>query len=97
MSESKRVLTMREVEQLADVVTAVRRSRRVAWTLNGSGDVITGTARSVGDERGNFAGPDDDVRDCWMRITTDIGMEVFMPVSEVLDRVADMEMSLDYS
>ncbi|SRR6266699_2623487 len=95
--ESMRTLTVWGAVNLGNVVRAAQQNKRVAWILNGSGDVITGTARSIGDVQGNFASETDDVRDCFLRITTDAGWEHFMPIKEVLDRVADMEMSLDYS
>jgi hypothetical protein len=45
---------------------------------------VRGTARSIGDDCGNFAGRDDDVRDCSLRVTTDAGIEVFWPVAELI-------------
>lgn len=48
-------------------------------------DVVYGIARCIGDTNGNFAGPGDDIRDCYLRVTTRSGFEAFWKVSELID------------
>lgn len=90
---------------LATVICFAQRGARVRF-LSGStvtdgeitdmGDLLVeGTARHICDERGGFAGPDDDVRDLFLRITTTSGMERFMPVDEAVVLVRNGAMAED--
>jgi hypothetical protein len=86
-------LTRGDVINLATIVTASFNSNRVTRLLPkdyefGGGLIAEGTARSIGDKDGNFAGSDEDVRDCYLRVTTSTGFEAFWPVSELMDEVA---------
>jgi hypothetical protein len=56
-----RTLSASEVTALATIVTMAHKGQHVARLVND--DVVQGTARSIGDRNGNFAGPDDDIRD----------------------------------
>ena len=51
------------------------------------GTVYVGLARSIGDERGNFGGRDDDIRDEYLRVTLLLGFDVAWPMSELLSEV----------
>lgn len=73
---------------LATIVRWTQTNARLAWLIDG-GRINTGTARCVGDQSGNFAGPDDDIRDLFLRITTTTGFELFMPMAEAINRVQD--------
>lgn len=77
-------LTVTTAVALAAICTAAIGTQRVARATD-HGDITYGTARSIGDKNGNFASSDDDIRDCYLRVTTDGGWEVFWPVSEILD------------
>lgn len=72
--------------ELGTILGWAQRNARLRW-LSESGDILEGTARSVGDIDGNFARLDDDVRDCFFRVTTTNGFERFMPMSLVLELV----------
>ena len=80
-----RILTINEVTSLAEIVGWCQRNDRLMW-LDDRGDVAYGTARSIGDERGNFLARGDDVRDAYVRITTAMGWEWFVLVAEVIER-----------
>ena len=71
---------------LAIIVTAARSGARVARAVD-DGDIIYGTARSIGDYYGAFAAGSDDIRDCYLRVTIDTGWEAFWPMSEIVDAV----------
>jgi hypothetical protein len=47
---------------------------------------MSGTARSLGDENGNFA-RDEDIRDLYLRVTGDTGFEYFLPVRGLMEQV----------
>lgn len=53
----------------------------------------TGTARCIGDERGNFAPRDADIRDEHLRVTTSLGWEWFPPMRDVMTMVMDGRMA----
>lgn len=80
----ERVLTGTILTALIDISEACVHGYRVVRVLPDD-RVIEGTARSLGDERGNFM-HHDDVRDKYMRVTTMIG-EMFWPVSELIPQV----------
>lgn len=69
---------------LADILRAAHNERRVMRDMI---DVvgIGGTARSVGDRDGMFMRPDEDIRDCFLRVSLDGGMETFWPLSELVE------------
>jgi hypothetical protein len=52
---------------------------------------MSGTARSIGNDRGGFAGADDDIRDQYLRVTLRIGLETFLPMRELIAKVPSGE------
>jgi hypothetical protein len=80
-----RPLTIPDAVTIADIIRWCQTCARLTW-LDDRGDLAHGTARSIGDERGGFAGPTDDVRDCHVRITTAAGWEWFVPMADVIAR-----------
>lgn len=77
-------LSLRDVQDLAYIVNAASRSSRVRW-VSEHGDILEGTVRHiVGDLNGGFLRADEDVRDSFVRITTTLGFEVFMPMHEAV-------------
>jgi hypothetical protein len=92
---SERILTVSDAADLGAIISAAQRNAPVG-RLTSSGDVITGTARSIGDQRGNFATGGDDVRDCYMRVTTTAGWEAFWRVSELLAEYRETTFVVDY-
>lgn len=79
-------LTVRGTLHLAKICEAAIGTKKVVW-LTSTGDVAEGTARSIGDERGNFLREDEDIRDGFLRITSTSGWEIFEPVSRLADLV----------
>jgi hypothetical protein len=86
-------VTVQLATHLAAIVSAAQRGARVAWLHDDR--VGYGTARSIGDEGGGFARADEDIRNCHLRVTTDLGFELFVPMSDVLARYADGTFVLD--
>jgi hypothetical protein len=85
MMENDRILNIAEATQLATIIGWAQRCAKLVW-LDERSDVCYGTARSIGDENGNFLRCDRDVRDAYLRITTVGGFDLFLPMSEVLRR-----------
>lgn len=93
---SDRILTISEVHQLAELVKMAQTNARIAWIDEDvSHETRTGTARSIGDENGNFLNGRDDVRDAHFRITTSNGFELFMPVAKAMALIAKSYMVID--
>ena len=78
-------LTVRNAIALSTLCEAAIHTWKVARLIDG--DVIVGLARSIGDERGNFAGSNDDIRGEHLRVTTLSGFEAFWPVADLIDEV----------
>ncbi len=81
-------LTLRDAAALGRIVTAAMEHQRVARGMD-NGKVIYGTARSIGDQAGNFATDADDVRCCFLRVTTTTGLEAFWPTRELIEAMHD--------
>jgi hypothetical protein len=80
-----RVLAVAQAAALGAIVRAAREHQRVAWLNDDSPDGITwGTARGIGDIRGNHAGDTDDVRDSFLHVTTAHGWEAFLAIPDVI-------------
>jgi hypothetical protein len=77
-------LTVSDAVSLATVCESAIHGWRVARLVDGN--IIEGTARSIGDKCGNFA--DDDIRDEYLRVTTVSGFEAFWPVRELMGEVS---------
>jgi hypothetical protein len=89
-----RILTPFAACQLADIVRAAQDGKPVARQLDDV--VVYGTARCVGDDRGNHAQRGDDVRDCFLRVTSRGGFELFWPVSDLVTELAEGTFVLDH-
>lgn len=74
-----RVLTIPDVISIGAIVGAAQHSYKVARLMD-SGDVVEGTARSIGDQNGAFLATGEDVRDGYLRVTTLQGWEAFWPM-----------------
>lgn len=90
-----RILTTSEICALADIIRAAQAGKTVA-RVDDEGRVSVGTARSIGDDRGNFLRKDEDVRDGWLRVTLDTGFDAFWPMDVCLPAYIDGELVLDY-
>ncbi|QGJ95066.1 hypothetical protein SEA_REDWATTLEHOG_205 [Gordonia phage RedWattleHog] len=79
-----RVMNTTDVLNAAEVIEAAIQGKSVAL-IDVLGNVSYGTARSIGDEQGYFARGDEDVRDCYLRITMRSGVERFEKVSDLMN------------
>lgn len=86
-------LTVAEVLRLGVIVQAANESQRVN-RLDGD-EIICGTARAIvrDSEHAYFATEKDDVRDCFLWVTTRSGFEAFWSVRELVENVARGEFS----
>jgi hypothetical protein len=85
---NKKGIRMTEILNIRDAVTIAAiiettSHQRVARLMD-NGDLIVGTGRSIGDERGGFLRSDEDVRDGFLRVTTDQGWEAFWLVRDLI-------------
>jgi hypothetical protein len=87
-------LSAQHVLGLAQIVLAARKGQRVA-RLDEDSNVRVGTARSLGDERGNYMGREDDIRDVYLRVTLLSGFDAYWPVLELLAEIGS-EFVTDY-
>jgi hypothetical protein len=82
------ILTAADATALAAIIEMVIRTDKVARVAPkghyAEGDIIYGTARSLGDENGYFLTNKDDIRDAYLRVTTRGGMEAFWPVKDLV-------------
>lgn len=85
-------LTANEALSLAAVInTAIYGSKVARVAPKGhyaEGDILQGTARSIGDANFNRLSSDTDVRDGFLRVTTRGGMEVAWPIRDLMDENA---------
>jgi hypothetical protein len=78
-------LTIADAVTLADVIRWCQENARLAW-VDDRGDIAYGTARSIGDHYGAFLAGTRDVRDAFVRITTEDGWEWFPRMTDVMAR-----------
>jgi len=83
------LLTIQDVLILGEILTAAQRGSRVARAVDYEPGIITGTARSVGDEQGYIANNRTEVRDCFLRVTLVNGTDVYWPMRELMSEVRD--------
>lgn len=82
-----RILTTWDACRLADIIRAAQGNQPVARLVND--DVVYGTARCISNEVGMFSQPTDDVRDLYLRVTSQAGFEHFWPVAQLMDELVD--------
>jgi|tagenome__1003787_1003787.scaffolds.fasta_scaffold20985677_10 hypothetical protein len=87
MTTTENVLTMADLTALETISRAAITCARIAWVDRVTGRINYGTARSIGDENGNFLRRDKDVRDGFLRITTRGGWEHFVRVRDLMPLV----------
>ncbi len=87
------ILTMRDVIALESICRAAQTEASVARLME-SGNVIYGTARSIGTEAG--ATEDVDIRDQHLRVTSTIGVEMSWRVADLMPQVSSGEFVTDY-
>lgn len=78
-------LTFNDALSLNTVLDAPTGNRKVARVFP-DGNVVYGEARSVGTDTGMFDF-DSDVRDQYLRVTSDMGFEHFWKVSDLMPEV----------
>jgi hypothetical protein len=87
------VLSIDDANDLQTILTAAQRCAKVARAFGG-GEVIYGTARSIGTQAGAFLTSEDDVRNGYLRVTTQSGLEAFWPVRELMREAGSGEFAL---
>lgn len=88
------ILTISDAIYLNQVIDAASQSAKVAWVNDEdaeAGDVRYGTARHIvqGPDDIGFLRNDQDVRNGYLRITSRTGMEVFLPVRDLMRMAAE--------
>ncbi len=90
-----RPITAADVLPLADVLNHMMRHGRVRRLMPDTGDIVTGTLR-------HLCGPDlttrtaKDVRDEFVRVTSDTGWEYAWPLAELARQSTVGELALDH-
>lgn len=82
-------LTVSDAIALGQILDIASRGARVRWTTDGGETIREGVARHIvaGPEphEWNFLSANADVRDGYLRITTSTGLDVAIPVLEVVE------------
>lgn len=87
-------LTIADVVALDVIVRAASTCAKVARLVDG--DVVYGHARSIGNVSGTFVQTGEDVRDAFLRVTTQGGFEAFWPVRDLMPQAATGEFVAPY-
>jgi hypothetical protein len=95
MNNTHKPLTMHDLVALETVARAAQTNAKVRWLSANLGEILEGTARSIGDERGMFLAGDDDVRDGYLRITSTGGFDYFLPVAKLVELVHEGGFAID--
>jgi hypothetical protein len=82
-------ITMRDLISLGMIASMAQRNAKIVRVLADRSEPIYGTARSIGDERGNFTPSDGNVLNEYLRVTTRDGWEEFWPVTDLMDAIED--------
>jgi hypothetical protein len=82
------VLTIADAIALGEILRMAQSCAKVS-RMTIDGDVINGTARSVGHENGAYLTRETDVRDGYLRVTTQSGLEAVWPVRELIPEVQE--------
>jgi len=88
-------LRVSDAANLGSLVDAVAQNRTVARVEDGN--IVVGRARSVGTATGGFADENDDIRDCYMRVTGDDGLERFWRVRDLAAEIDTGHFSPNYA
>ncbi len=82
-------LTLRDAMALGDIIRAASQTQRVVWVVEGRDVPSYGTVRHIvsDPETAGLLRADADVRDAWLRITTDAGLEWFVPMHDIVARM----------
>jgi hypothetical protein len=83
------ILTVTDAVSLQTIIGAAQHNAKVARLMDDY--VIYGIARSICNDSFYTLGPQDDVRDGFLRVTTQGGMETLWPVRELLAQVPTAE------
>src|SRR4029077_20883413 len=93
LREEPPMLTLGDACVIADIVRCAQGNQPVTWMAE-NGSLITGTARAITHEGGALLHNDTDVRDGYLWISA--GMEFFIPMREVMERVPEGTFALNY-
>ncbi len=78
-------LTPAAVTVLAKIVALVESQAKVRWAFDEDGDIRYGTARHFVVSATDFSSTDADLRDRWLRITTDTGFDAALSVAWLME------------
>ena len=93
------VLSIPDVNQLWVILDAASRSAKVRWLADDDETILSGTARHI--VRGSephewyFISRDQDLRDAFLRITSQTGLEHAVPVRRLMKLVAEGGFAVD--
>lgn len=85
-------MTIEEIIQANTIITAAQTCAKVAWVTHG--EIRYGTARSIGDEQGQFAHGDAEFIGQYLRVTGREGFEYFLSVRHLMPKVASGEFAI---
>ena len=93
---SDKTLTANDYLAIAEVIKAARIGSKVRWVQDNQFDSIaSGTARSIGDEHANFWTTDQDISEVFLRVTSTMGFEYFIPVLDVVEKYLTGSLSFE--
>lgn len=77
-------LTLRDVAALRPIIDMAHNGLKVKRLVND--EIVVGIARHIviSPDNYGFPGSNDDIRDCYLRVTLISGMDVAWPVSELM-------------
>lgn len=70
---------------LGDLLNWVTQKQKVAYSTDDGATIRTGTLRHLVAGPGDFNFHTGDVRDAWVRITTDTGVEDALPITQIVE------------
>lgn len=86
-----KTLTISQAFAVGDLVTWVTAKKKVRFSRDGGATILTGTLRHIVRSPDNygFLGHGEDIRDGYVRITLDTGLDIAVPVPELMEMVSE--------
>ena len=90
------ILNITDACTIADIIRAAQGNQPVTRLLE-NGNILGGTARAICETpSGGFLSHDQDVREGYLWVTTQGGLEQWWPMAEVIELVQSGELALNY-
>lgn len=83
-------ITLADAVSIGEIVRMAQGCKKVA-RATGDGDVLYGTARSIGAPNGTFLKARENILDAYLRVTLSSGLEAFWPVRLLMPLVSSGE------